>query len=54
MELENLLGMQSIDVYVYRRQLAWAGHVSRMGLSVFLGNLFRRGLVLIARRAEWK
>ena len=31
LSLEVLLGMQSIDVYVYRRQLAWLGHVSRMG-----------------------
>ena len=29
--LEQRLGMQPIDVYVFRRQLAWAGHVSRMG-----------------------
>ena len=25
--------MQSIGVYVFRRQLAWAGHVSRMGFE---------------------
>ena len=28
--LKTLLGMQSIEIYVYRRQLAWVGHVSRM------------------------
>ena len=32
-ELENQLGMQSIGVHVYRRQLAWAGQVSRMGFG---------------------
>ena len=32
-DLEKKLGMQSIDVYVYRRQLAWLGHVSRMGFE---------------------
>ena len=31
--LELKLGMQSIDVYVYRRQLAWVGHVSRIGFE---------------------
>ena len=31
--LELKLGMQSIDVYLYRRQLAWVGHVSRMILE---------------------
>lgn len=29
-ELERRLGLQPIDVYLYRRQLAWAGHVARM------------------------
>jgi hypothetical protein len=31
--LEEKLGMQSIDVYMYRRQLAWVGHVSRMSFK---------------------
>jgi len=33
-DLEKQLGLQPIDVYLHRRQLAWAGHVSRMDWDV--------------------
>ena len=32
-ELLNRLGLSSIDAYVTRRQLRWAGHVARMDMS---------------------
>jgi hypothetical protein len=33
-ELETRLGIQPLDVYLYRRQLAWLGHVARMDWKV--------------------
>ena len=33
-DLEKQLGLLPIDVYLHRRQLAWAGHVSRMDWTV--------------------
>ena len=29
-ELRSRLGLQTIDVYISRRQLGWAGHLARM------------------------
>ena len=29
-ELGQLMGIDSIDTYIYRRQLRWLGHVARM------------------------
>jgi hypothetical protein len=46
--LKQRLGMHSIDVYDFRRQLAWAGHVSRMGwdsiIALVLGKRAPRGV----------
>jgi hypothetical protein len=33
-DLEERLGVQPLDVYLFRRQLAWAGHVARMDWKV--------------------
>jgi hypothetical protein len=33
-ELEERLGVQPLDVYSFRRQLAWAGHVAQMDWKV--------------------
>ena len=32
-ELRERLGLQTIDMYITRRQLSWAGHVARMPFS---------------------